>query len=419
MKRFFIFCMVALVAMCGLNSCSEDCDHNFIEVDYNKKLAGTWTTIDAENEFAEALIFNADGTVTSTGVFEGAFFEKKGTYQIKDNQITLSFEDGDSMESRFEMVEGEVFSMVDDELDVHFNYYYCENDLSDEIVGMWVCTQTGSLEQATIIQTYQNDGKAYFTGYLMDINQYDSNAESTYKVIGNLLIQVIPDGMGVGAIKHVVRLLEYNPNGNSLGDLLTVTGAEVIDGEAMTYSTDFLRVKQNLNLTNKIYAYRSAYVTNAKGADEDFNILGHTFNMAHIANGNFDMLFHSELFCVNFPNANTIKQIFRSNGQDVVVDIPITVEGNKVTLDMTASIPVLRKVDMYMFQDADDSQLHMYMPTQSFINYFANLEVVTMMVEGKIDPTDDAAVAKVYADMEARVESINVSFVMKAIEEIK
>ena len=284
---------------------------------------------------------------------------------------------------------------------------------------MWVCTQTGSLEQATIIQTYQNDGKAYFTGYLMDINQYVSNAESTYKVIGNLLIQVIPDGMGVGAIKHVVRLLEYDPNGNSLGDLLTVTGAEVIDGEAMTYSTDFLRVKQNLNLTNKIYAYNSAYVTNAKGADEDFNILGHTFNMAHIANGNFDMLFHSELFCVNFPNANTIKQIFRSNGQDVVVDIPITVEGNKVTLDMTASIPVLRKVDMYMFQDADDSQLHMYMPTQSFINYFANLEVVTMMVEGKIDPTDDAAVAKVYADMEARVESINVSFVMKAIEEIK
>ena len=77
MKKFLIFCMVALVAMCGLNSCSEDCDHNFIEVDYNKKLAGTWTTIDAENEFAEALIFNADGTVTSTGVFEGAFFEKK------------------------------------------------------------------------------------------------------------------------------------------------------------------------------------------------------------------------------------------------------------------------------------------------------------------------------------------------------
>ena len=117
MKKIFFFCMMVLVAMCGLNSCSEDCDHNYIEVDYSKKLAGTWTTIDAENEFAEALIFNADGTVTSTGVFEGAFYEKKGTFKIKDNKITLSFEDGDGMESRFEMVEGKIFSMVDDELD--------------------------------------------------------------------------------------------------------------------------------------------------------------------------------------------------------------------------------------------------------------------------------------------------------------
>ena len=69
-----------------------------------------------------------------------------------------------------------------------------------------------------------------------------------------------------------------------------------------------------------------------------------------------------------------------------------------------------------MFQDADDSQLHMYMHTDAFINYFANLEVVTLLAEGKLDPTDAAAVAKVYADMEARVESINVSFVLKAIE---
>ena len=160
--------MVALVAMCGLNSCSEDCDHNFIEVDYNKKLAGTWTTIDAENEFAEALIFNADGTVTSTGVFEGAFFEKKGTYQIKDNQITLSFEDGDGMESRFEMVEGKIFSMVDDELDIHFNYYYCENDLSKEIVGMWVSTQEafGQEDGSVAINTFTENGKAYVTAFV-------------------------------------------------------------------------------------------------------------------------------------------------------------------------------------------------------------------------------------------------------------
>jgi hypothetical protein len=81
---------------------------------------------------------------------------------------------------------------------------------------------------------------------------------------------------------------------------------------------------------------------------------------------------------------------------------------------MSAVNPACRKVEMYMFQDADDSQLHMYMNTDAFINYFANLDVIALVTEGKIDPTDAAAVEKVFADMEARVESINVSFVLKA-----
>jgi hypothetical protein len=67
-----------------------------------------------------------------------------------------------------------------------------------------------------------------------------------------------------------------------------------------------------------------------------------------------------------------------------------------------------------MFQDADDSQLHIYMPTKSFINYFANLQIPTLKAEGKLDTTDAAAVAKVFADMEARIESINVSLIYKA-----
>ena len=76
--------------------------------------------------------------------------------------------------------------------------------------------------------------------------------------------------------------------------------------------------------------------------------------------------------------------------------------------------PACRTVDMYMFQDKDDSQLHMYMHTNAFINYFANLDVVDLIARGKISQTDEAAIAKVFADMEARVESINVSFVLKA-----
>jgi hypothetical protein len=58
----------------------------------------------------------------------------------------------------------------------------------------------------------------------------------------------------------------------------------------------------------------------------------------------------------------------------------------------------------------------MYMPTGSFINYFANLGLPDEIAEGRIDPTDDAAIEKFYTDMEARIKSINVSFVFKVIE---
>ena len=94
----------------------------------------------------------------------------------------------------------------------------------------------------------------------------------------------------------------------------------------------------------------------------------------------------------------------------------MTIDGNKVTLDMSAINPALRKVEMRMFQDANDTQVHVYMHTDAFINYFANMEVYTSILEGKIHPADTAAIEKVFADMEARVESINVSFVMKARE---
>jgi hypothetical protein len=78
---------------------------------------------------------------------------------------------------------------------------------------------------------------------------------------------------------------------------------------------------------------------------------------------------------------------------------------------MSAVNPACRTVEMYMFQDVDDSQLHIYMPTQSFINYFANLGLPDLIAEGK---NDAAAIEKFYTDMEARIESINVSFVFKA-----
>ena len=67
-----------------------------------------------------------------------------------------------------------------------------------------------------------------------------------------------------------------------------------------------------------------------------------------------------------------------------------------------------------MFQDADDSQLHIYMPTNAFVNYFANIEIASLEAAGEIDKTDAAAVAAVFDRMDERVETINVSVVLKA-----
>ena len=412
MKKFFFFCMMALVAMCGLNSCSEDCDHDFVEVDYSNALVGTWTYM--EEDLAEALVIKADGSVEVTGVVDGEYFESKGSIKVVNNKMIYKLDNGDEFEGLFEIIPGESFSMViDNELDYRFTYRYCKEDFADEIVGTWVCNDgPASAQNDMMIQTFNEDGSSVMTGFADEILVNDNS--TTDKVIGDLVFLK----KNKESVINEAFKMTYSPNGTSFGDIMTLTlNLSSING-VIENTTTWLRIKQNLNLTGKTYAYSSAYVTNAKGKDEDFSILGQTFNMAKIKAANFDMLFHSELFCAVLKE-NSFKQLFRSNGQDIEVEIPITVEGNKVTLDMSAEIPACRKVDMYMFQDADDCQLHMYMHTDAFINYFANMELYTLMAQDKIDLTDNAAVEKVFTDMEARVESINVSFVMKAIEVVK
>ena len=52
--KIFKLMMLALVAMIGLNSCSDDCDHNFIEQDFTQDIVGTWTFL--EDDLAEAMV---------------------------------------------------------------------------------------------------------------------------------------------------------------------------------------------------------------------------------------------------------------------------------------------------------------------------------------------------------------------------
>ena len=248
------------------------------------------------------------------------------------------------------------------------------------------------------VQTFSENGKSTYTGFGEIDGEIVVKKESNYKVVGDVCFQEVNG-------KYIVFKVLYSQNGTSLGDVMSM-----INGG---FTSTWLRIKESLNLTERVYDYKSAYVTNSKGKDEDFTIFGNTLNIAKITAYDFDKLFGADLYNVEL-NGNLFKyRLLLENGESAGADVPMTVDGNKVTLDFSAVNPACRKVDMYMFQDKDDTQLHIYMHTSSFVNYFANLKVLTMPLEGNFD-LSDAAIEKVFADMEARVESINVSFVFKA-----
>ena len=406
------------MAMLGFTACNKDCGHNFIEHDFTQDIVGTWTSLNGE--LAEAMVIKEDGSFTTTGVMKGgSMYEEKGTIKVVNNKVTLAFDgDNETFEGRLEFVAGKSLSIVMfDDNDVRLTYDYCANDLSDEIVGMWVCNDSKvDAQNDMLIQTFNKGGKTVMTGYLPEGEdaEYVLNQEGDYKVVGDLVFLGISTNKGGDNNPfYVAKRLIYAPEATANGDIMTFRFYLPMGNDMVESSESWLRIKQSLDLTGTTYDYSSAYVSNAKGKDEDFSMLGHTFNMANIKGNNLDMMFRSELFSVDL-NANSITQRFRANGRDIEIVIPITVDDNKVTLDLSAENPAYRKVDMYMFQDADASQLHMYMHTDAFINYFANMELYNLLAAGEIDKTDAAAIEKVFADMESRIESINVSFVFKA-----
>ena len=410
--KIFKLMLVALVATLGFTACDNDPEH--IYDDHSADLVGTWSCF-TEN-YAEVIIINADGSAVSYGVEDGEYWENvRGTVTVKENKITMIFEDDDNFTGHFDIIPGQAFSLFEDTGE-RYIYQYCANDLADEIVGMWVCNDSKvEAKNNMLLQTFNEGGTTVMTGYLPEGEdaEYVLNEEGDYKVVGDLVfIGISTNKDGDNNPFYVAKRLIYTPDATANGDIMTFRFYLPMGNDIVEASESWLRIKQTLDFTGKTYDYSSAYVSNAKGKDEDFSMLGHTFNMSNIKGHNFDMMFRSELFCIDL-NANSITQRFRANGQDIEIVIPITVDKNKVTLDLSTENPAYRKVDMYMFQDQDNTLLHMYMHTNDFINYFANMELYNLLASGEIDPTDATAIEKVFADMEARVESINVSFVLK------
>ena len=397
------FLTLSLMAL--FMACFTACESKY-DVDHTAHIVGTWTYIGPN--YAEALVIKEDGSVLSTGVEDGEYWENvAGTIKIKGNVATMTFEDGDDAIGHIDVIPGIAFSIYEEDGE-EWTFNYCKEDLSDEIIGMWVCHEgLPGVENDMAIKTYSEDGKYTLTTQASSFIDKDVvMAPGDYKIVGDLLFMSV-------APQCLAARLTYTPNGTTLGDIMTETLYAPSENGDVYLTSTWLRVKESLNFTGQTYDYSATHVTNAKGKDEDFTIMGHTFNMAKMEAGSLDAMFRSILSCLEV-NANSIKYTVNYNGQDIVSNDPITIDGNKVTLDMGVGYPGLRKVDMYMFQSANDSQLHIYMPTASAVNYFANLQIPTLVGEGKLDTADTAAVEKVFTDMAARIESINVSMVYKA-----
>ena len=406
MKKFFLFCMMALVGMCGLNSCSDDCDHVFIEYDYNKAFVGTWTCF--QEGYAEALVINADGSVLSTGVEDGEYWENiKGNIKTVNNKMTLTFEDDDNFEGRFEMLSGEAFTIYK-ENGKSLTYRYCAKDLSKELVGMWVCTQipVGKPEDM-LIQTFQADGTHISTGRIPEIDDYLVSAKTSYKVIGDMYFVYGEEG-----VVPLVFRFNVASNATELGDMMTLTGFNSTENGVVKVTSSWLRIKQHLELPGKKYDYIKTFVTNVKGLDKDIEFMGTTFNFAKMDGEKLDKALKTILFNVEFPDANTIKYNCYYNGQNMSMEAPIVVDGNKMTVKMSQKNPAYKDVDLYTFQDQDNTQMHMYMHSTAFVNFFGNMQVTMMEQLGQLDTTDAAAVKAVFDSIDEAVETINVSFVM-------
>ena len=409
--KIFKLMLVAFVATLGFTACDNEPEH--IYDDHSADLVGIWTCL-TEN-YAEALIINADGSAVSYGVEDGEYWENvRGTVTVKENKITMIFEDDDNFTGHFDIIPGQAFSLFEDTGE-RYIYQYCENDLADEIIGMWVCNDSKvDTQNDMMIETFDANGKTSLTGFLPmgDNSEYVVKDETDYKVVGDLMFLAVPaDKVGGDKPKYISERLIYTPKATALGDVMTFTNYS--SGENKLVSESWLRIKQNLDLANKNYDYDNIYVSNVKGEDKDIEFFNTTINFAKLNASSLDKFLNATIFSIMFPDANTIKYGFLED-QHTTLEAPIVVEGNKMTIKMSTKKSAYKDVVVYAFQDADNTQMHIYMPTASFEAFFANGQIQQLEENGLLDINNAEAVAEIRNKIETAIASINISFIFKA-----
>ena len=152
MKKVFFYLMATVGLLFA--SCSNDEEENWISVDYSKDLVGIWTTI--EGGYAEALVIDANGNILSTGVNKLDYWEDvKGKVTLNNNKMTMTFEDNDNFEGRFEIIPGETLVLVDEKNGERDVYRYCAKNITDELQGTW----------ANLTTFYSSENEVFFYNY--------------------------------------------------------------------------------------------------------------------------------------------------------------------------------------------------------------------------------------------------------------
>ena len=263
-----------------------------------------------------------------------------------------------------------------------------------------------------LISNFQEGGKLILTGILSGTDYVAVNAEYNYKVFGDLHIVYVEEEDAPFVCKFNVA-----PNATKLGDIMNLTAFGPTENGVVEETISFLRIKQYLELKGMKYDYNKTFVTNVKGLDKDVEFLGATFNFAKMDGVMIDKMLKALCFAVEFPDANTIKFSHLYNGQNRSMEAPIVVDGNKITVKMSSKNAAFKDVDLYTFQDQDNTQMHIYMNATGFVNLLGNIQINMMEQKGLIDTTDAAAVKAVFDRIDEALETVNVSLVMTEAKE--
>lgn len=406
--KTFNFLAFALVAMIGLNSCSKDCGHDFIEHDYTKDLVGTWSIIGPDH--AEALVIKDDGTMELTAVDGSEFYETTARYEVVNNRMTVTWEDGTVDEGRLDVVANSTFSMVvDEETGAGYYYTYCYEDLSDELVGSWLLQS----DETSEIHTYYEDGTTDCVAYYYHLEeQYETVVTGTYKLVGDILFESVMYGEGI--MLSFASRISYTPNGSPFGDVMTSTSLYMNEDELEEYVGSVVRVNPSLNLAGNKYDYSDCQVSSVKGDDMDIEFMGYKFNFAKMDGSGLDVMLKTLSFNLEFEDANKLIYSYQYKNGKETFDVPVVIDANKMTIKMSEKEPTLKDVVLYTFQGVDYKQMHLCMDKTAFVNFYTNMQAMLMeAADEQFDITNADSVNAIYNNINNAVETIKLNIVME------